>query len=72
MTGSKVKYTVADLETMPAMEAYKLVMKLPNVDRTKLLAEILENNPELHADLQAQELVANLNANVADEDTDND
>ena len=67
MTGSKEKYTVADLETMPAADAYRLVMKLPNVDRTKLLAEILENNPGLHADLQAQELTANLNANVADD-----
>lgn len=67
MTGSQKKYTVADLETMPAIEAYRLVMKLPNIDRTKLLAEILENNPELHADLQAQEVVANLNANEADD-----
>ena len=72
MTDSKQEYTVADLETMPAIEAYRLVMKLPDVDRIKLLAEILENNPELHADLQAQELVANLNANVADGDAHDD
>lgn len=61
MNEPKKKYTVADLETMPSVDAYKLVMKLPNVDRIKLLAEILENNPTLHADIQAQELVANLN-----------
>lgn len=72
MTDTKKQYTVADLETMPAIEAYKLVMKLANVDRTKLLAEILENNPELHADLQAQELAANLKTNVADEGTGKD
>lgn len=66
MTEPMQKYTVADLETMPAIDAYRLVMELPNVDRMKLLAEILENNPELHADIQAQE------GNVSDDNTGKD